>query len=62
MYQTDELYDFCDSRGLLVWQEFMFACTPYPIDKGMIDEVRSSCLHSIPGPCRIRQHHHARPT
>lgn len=29
-YGSDELYDECDKRGILVWQDFMFACQAYP--------------------------------
>lgn len=29
-YGSDEIYDQCDRRGILVWQDFMFACQAYP--------------------------------
>jgi beta-mannosidase len=33
IYETEDFYDLCDKYGVLVWQDFTFACKIYPMDE-----------------------------
>ncbi|MEE4194010.1 MAG: glycoside hydrolase family 2 protein, partial [Anaerolineae bacterium] len=40
-YEDEYFYDACDRYGILVWQDFMFACAAYPLDEpDFLENVR----------------------
>jgi beta-mannosidase len=52
-YETDEFYRLCDNLGIMVWQDFMFACGYYP-DRGFfLKEVEKEAREVIK---RLRNH------
>ena len=47
-YESDDFYALCDERGLLVWQEFIFACATYPAhDEAFLEDVRREAVYQI---------------
>ncbi len=53
IYEKNGFYDLCDSNGILVWQEFMFACAMYPSDSVFLDNVREEAIQNV---TRLRNH------
>ena len=39
LYESDDFYDVCDEQGILVWQDFLFACAAYAEEPPLADEV-----------------------
>jgi beta-mannosidase len=33
LYEEERFYDLCDKYGILVWQDFVFSCSIYPLDE-----------------------------
>lgn len=53
-YENDQFYDWCDEFGILVWQDFMFACSTYPVfDPAFMDSIRLEAQHVVQ---RLRHH------
>lgn len=53
IYENDQFYDLADEAGILVWQDFMFACTLYPSDPGFLQQVKEEAEDNI---TRLRNH------
>ncbi|MFK7780824.1 glycosyl hydrolase 2 galactose-binding domain-containing protein [Psychroserpens sp.] len=53
IYENDIFYDLCDEKGILVWQDFMFACAMYPGDDEFLKNVQEEAIQNVK---RIRNH------
>jgi beta-mannosidase len=47
LFPLRSFYDMCDARGLMVWQEMIFACAAYPVDAPFLDNVRKEIRHQM---------------
>lgn len=53
-YESDTFYDLCDRYGILVWQDFGFACLPYPFyNQDFLDSVELEVRDNVQ---RIKHH------
>ncbi len=48
IYEDEAFYDLCDEQGLLVWHDFMFACSVYPFhDPAFLDTVAHEVADNV---------------
>ena len=52
-YEDDAFYKECDKNGILVWQDFMFACCTYPADSAFLASVKEEAIYQVK---RLRNH------
>jgi beta-mannosidase len=52
-YEDDKFYNICDSLGIMVWQDFMFACGMYPYDNHFLSEVGAEARDNM---LRLQNH------
>ncbi|MCB0534210.1 MAG: glycoside hydrolase family 2 protein [Lewinellaceae bacterium] len=53
IYEDDLFYQLCDARGILVWQDFMYACAMYPGNGKFVKNAAAEAVEQIE---RLRQH------
>jgi beta-mannosidase len=53
IYENVAFYDLCDEKGILVWQDFMFACAMYPGDDAFLENVKQEAIDNVK---RLRNH------
>ena len=53
IYENDVFYDLCDKKGILVWQDFMYACAMYPGDEAFLENAKQEAEDQL---VRLRNH------
>lgn len=53
IYEEDLFFDLCDEQGLMVWEDFMFACAFYPWDTAFLNNVEREAVYNVR---RLRNH------
>lgn len=52
-YEKQIFYDLCDKYGILIWQDFMFACSVYPTEGELLENIRQEAIDNVR---RLRNH------
>ena len=52
-YPEDYFYDLCDELGLVVWQDFMFACAVYRLSEDFEENITTEIIQNVK---RLRHH------
>jgi beta-mannosidase len=53
IYEDDAFYELCDEKGMLVWQDFMYACAMYPGDDAFLQNAENEAIVQVK---RLRNH------
>jgi beta-mannosidase len=54
LYERDEFFDLCDELGICVWQDFMFACSAYPVH--LPEFIQNVIAEAVDNVKRLRHH------
>ncbi len=48
LYEDERFYDLCDRYGILVWQEFIFSCSGYPLDiPEFVENIHQEVIQNV---------------
>ncbi len=47
IYEDDVFYELCDEKGIMIWQDFMFACAMYPGDEAFLKNVELEAVENV---------------
>lgn len=47
IYETEDFYDVCDEKGILVWQDFLLACSAYPEEDPHWGEIEAEARENV---------------
>ncbi|MEI7032844.1 glycoside hydrolase family 2 protein [Streptomyces pratensis] len=47
IYEDRAFYDICDELGLMVWQDFLFACAAYPEEQPLRSEIEAEARENV---------------
>lgn len=53
IYEDNLFYELCDEKGILVWQDFMYACAMYPGDEAFLENAKQEAVDQL---MRLRNH------
>ena len=53
IYENDDFYKLCDENGIMVWQDFMFACSMYPGNEEFLNNIKQEAVDNV---VRLRNH------